>query len=120
MQGGKVYIGSDFSNSPEWMSLFMEGFQDADVEMLYGNEEIKMRCDYILYVFTPNSEGISTIINVVNDSNHLKGKVLFCVLNEDDKFSSHQLKSIIATGKMIELNGGEWFDKIEDVIKFLA
>jgi hypothetical protein len=62
---------------------------------------------------------METIFNVVNDSNHFKKKIVFLVLNETNGFTTHQVKSLIATGKMVKLNGGEWFDNWNHLIEFL-
>jgi hypothetical protein len=122
MDSVKLYIGSEFAGSTEWMSLLKENVKGLNVDLFSENTQIKEECDFILYVFTPNSDGVSTIINAVNDSNHLKEKTIFCVLSEvfDEKFTSHQEKSLIAAGKMIELNGGNWFKNMDEVLEFIV
>ncbi len=117
----KVYVESDSSSSSEWRSFFKENVKDLGIELFSENSQFKEQCDYVLYVFTPSSNGVSAIINAVNDSNHLKEKTIFCVLSDvgDNNFTAHQEKSLIATGKMIELNGGKWFTNSDDVIQFI-
>ncbi|NOQ71128.1 MAG: hypothetical protein GQ574_03940 [Crocinitomix sp.] len=115
----KIFIGSNGKEPSEMEQLFEGKFDAKAIEFVHGNDKFKRNCNYFLYVFTPTTEGIKTIINVVNDSNRFKSKVIFLVLNEADEFTPHQVKSLIATGKMVELNGGKWFDKLETMIEFL-
>lgn len=86
-------------------------------------EELKQRkiCDYVLYVITPKMTGVYSIAELIDDSNKQPKKTIFCYLKEDDgkEFSKAQIKSLEATGKMVETNGAFWFDSLKQVAKFL-
>jgi hypothetical protein len=80
-------------------------------------EELKQRkiCDYVLYVITPKMTGVYSIAELIDDSNKQPKKTIFCYLKEDDskEFSKAQIKSLEATGKMVEANGAFWFDSLK-------
>lgn len=86
-------------------------------------EEIKQHkeCDYCLYVITPKMTGAYSIAEVVDDSNKRPEKTLFCILSEDDEkyFSMGQMKSLAQVGKMVESNGGKWFQALYQVGDYL-
>lgn len=94
--------------------------KDLDVQFLHDKSQ-KKSCLYLIYIITPLISSINSIVNAVNDSNYFKEKTIFTyVLNENGKeFSSHQIKSLKATGKMIELNGGKYFQEYSEFIKFI-
>jgi Nucleoside 2-deoxyribosyltransferase like len=89
----------------------------------HENEELKQResCDYCLYVLTPKMTGVFSIAEVVDDSNKRPEKTIFCVLTTDEEqtFTSHQLKSMNAVGKMVAENGAKVFSTIEKVADYL-
>jgi len=70
---------------------------------------------------TTDLNGVSHIIEAVNDSNHWTEKTIFCTLLDatDEKFNDHQVKSLIATGKMIRVNGGNWFESEKALLDFI-
>lgn len=83
----------------------------------------KEDCDFILYVVSPEMYGMRVVIDAVDDSNHNTEKTLFCFLEHSDEaveFNPHQVKSLIATGKMIARNGAHWFTSLEDTVEFLS
>jgi hypothetical protein len=86
-------------------------------------EELKQRktCDYVLYVITPKMEGIYSIAEVVDDSNKRPEKTIFVYLLEDDDktFTKHQIKSMDATGRLVEDNGAKWFKSLDEVAEYL-
>jgi hypothetical protein len=114
----KLFIANNTKEPSVWKQLFDDKLDSKTIDVVYGDDKQKRNCNYLLYVFTPTTEGVKTIINVVNDSNRFKSKILFCVINEEDKFTPHQVKSLKATGKMIELNGGRWFNELDSLIEF--
>lgn len=77
--------------------------------------------DYVLYVITPKMTGIYSIAEVVDDSNKRPNKTLFCYLEVDGEnvFSSHQLKSLKQTAKMVAGNGGKTFISLDEVASYL-
>jgi hypothetical protein len=98
-------------------------------------EEIKQRknCDYVLYVITPNMEGVYSIAEVVDDSNKRPEKTVFCFLKKDKKgeefgmsydivdkeFTQGQLKSLKQVEKMVEENGAKVCSSLKDVASYL-
>lgn len=98
-------------------------------------EEIKQRksCDYVLYVITPNMEGVYSIAEVVDDSNKRPDKTVFCFLKKDKKgqefghsyeivdtdFTKGQIKSLKQVTKMVEENGAKVCDSLKDVASYL-
>jgi len=92
------------------------------------NEEAQKReiekretCDFVLYVITPRMTGVYSIAEVVDDSNKRSEKTLFCFLDVDGDaaFSSGQLMSLRAVGKMVQRNGGTWLLDLEDVARYV-
>ena len=86
-------------------------------------EEIRQRktCDFCLYVITPKMTGTYSIAEVVDDSNKRPERTLFLILEADEShiFEPHQLKALKQVGKMVEANGGKWFQQEIDLIDFL-
>jgi hypothetical protein len=86
-------------------------------------EEIEQRknCLFVLYVITPLMMGVYSIAEVVQDSLTKKGKTLFCVLEEDGgkSFDKGQLKSLNMVKNLVEDNGAQVFDSLEDIADFL-
>lgn len=81
-------------------------------------EELRQReiCSDLLYVITPRMSGVYSIAEAVDDSNKRPEKTIFAIgLDFDDDgelmtFDKAQMKSLIAVGKMIENNGGKFFN----------
>lgn len=86
--------------------------------------EIKARqeSDYVVYVITPKMTGFYSISELVDDSNKRPEKTIFCFLSkdEDNEFSEHQRKSLIATGEMVKSNGATWFKTLEEIADFFS
>lgn len=103
-------------------------------------EEIHQRetCDYCLYVITPRMTGVYSIAEVIDDSNKKPEKTIFCFLDMDKSdykmkadndgntvrnyvcsFDKAQKKSLTQVGKMVERNGGKFFNSLQDVADFL-
>jgi hypothetical protein len=125
----KVFLGGT-CNGSEWRDQLIphlnidyfnpvvaEWNQEAYQRELHEREH----CDFCLYVITPKAKGFYSISEAVDDSNKRPEKTVFCFLTEDAKeqYSSHQLKSLVATRKMIEANGGSAFETLEEVAAYL-
>jgi hypothetical protein len=86
-------------------------------------EELLQRatCDYCLYVITPKMTGVYSIAEVVDDSNKVPEKTVFCFLVEDgdQAFTDSQLKSLSCVGRMVQRNGAHWFYSLDAVACFL-
>lgn len=79
-------------------------------------------CDYVLYVITNKMTGIYSIAEAVDDSNKRPHKTIFTIIEEFDTqvmFTPHQIKSLQATGKLIENNGGKFFKSLEEIANFV-
>ncbi len=116
----KIFIGTT--------SAYMTQLQESlGAKITWTNQPSEKKgCDAILYVATPDLSGVGHIIDVVNDSNHWKEKTLFySVMNEkpipfSEEFTPHQIKSLVATGRMVRVNGGHWFETENELKEFLT
>ncbi len=113
-----------FNGTPsKYMTQLQESMDNA-IEWT-DNPKEKADCDAVIYVATPDLEGVNHIIDAVNDSNHWKEKTMFFSTMEEQpmdfgaSFNPHQIKSLVATGKMVRLNGGQWFEKEEEMKQYL-
>lgn len=139
----KVFLGGT-CNGTDWRDklismLNIDYFNpvvDNWTEECY-QEELRQReiCDYCLYVITPRMTGVYSIAEVVDDSNKRPEKTIFCLLTIDTNpalsyttapntpehifFTNAQLKSLDKVGIMVENNGGQYFDTLEDVAEYL-
>ncbi len=86
------------------------------------NPAEKSNCDVLLYAITPELKGAKHIVDLVNDSNHSTSKTVVCTLLDagEGAFNDHQKKSLIATGKMVQVNGGTWLESEAALIDFLT
>lgn len=85
-------------------------------------EELRQRetCDYCLYVITPLMKGVYSIAEVIDDSNKRPQKTLFCLLSQDKiLFTDAQELSLKRVGMMVKINGGKFFQNLEQVAEFL-
>ena len=143
----KVFLGGTCAGST-WRDIFIQYHLDESVsyfnpvveewiEECYQEELLQRQiCDYVLYVITPLMKGVYSIAEVVDDSNKRPSKTIFCVLDTETilkdfdicsnelvyetlTFGKEQLKSLHKVGQMVRTNGGEYFNCLEDVAKFL-
>ena len=117
----KILIGNQ-EQDLAWKPAFDKHSDSLQYEEVTDVSD-KEACDFILYVVSPEMYGMMAVIDAVNDSNHSPGKTLFCFLEEGEseaEFNSHQVKSLVATGKMVARNGGHWFRSLEDTVHFLS
>ena len=126
----KVYLGGTMNGS-KWREnlviphLKIEFFNP--VSEIWNEETYKRdlkeheNADFRLYFITPKMDDFYTVIDVIDDSNKKPDKTLFCFLNIEDgvEFSKHQTKSLVAIGKMVQRNGGRWFESVEELLGFL-
>jgi len=84
-------------------------------------KELKAReeSEVVLYYITPAMTGVYSIAEAVDDSNKRPTKTVFYFDSEDGGFDKHQVKSLVATGKMIEKNGAYWAKTYDELINFL-
>jgi len=95
--------------------------EDWTTEAQEAEEQAKKESDFRLYVITPNMEGVFSICEATDDSNKTPETTIFVVLPEykDNKFYKGQLKSLIATAKVIRDNGAQVFSSLESTATFL-
>ncbi len=117
----KVYLETPGGKSSMKDELLMK-MKDTSVEIIIDSAAEKSDCSKYVYLITPELKGINGIVNAVNDSNHHATKTVFCTLMEDDgkRFTEHQIKSLVATGKMVQVNGGVWCENMEEIVSYLG
>lgn len=66
-------------------------------------------------------KGTYSIAEVVDDSNKRPEKTIFCFVTKDgkDEFDKEQIKSLDKVGIMVKENGGQYFNSLNEVVKFL-
>lgn len=79
--------------------------------------------DYVLYVLSRVYSTYS-IAEVIDDSNKRPEKTICCIINEKLSngklaLNSQELKHLDQVGKMVERNGGKYFNSLENVAKYL-
>lgn len=92
---------------------------DYDLETESSN---RAGCDLLVYIVDCSMHSIKPIIDVVDDSNHHPSKTIFWYNAEEIEgtaFNDHQIKSLAATGKMVQRNGGNWMQTLEDTFNHL-
>lgn len=131
----KVFLGGTCNNST-WRQYFEQRLtidyfnpvvDDWNEECYLRELQERADADFCLYVLTPLMVGVYSIAEVVDDSNKRPEKTVFCFLNDDIvfgtgeqiHFSVAQDKSLKAVGKMVERNGGKWFETLEECVEFL-
>ena len=86
--------------------------------------ELKEReaCDICLYTITPKMMGVYSIAEVVDDSNKRPEKTVLIILAEegDLSFSDGQFRSLHASGKIVQANGGLIFYTLKSFIEHLC
>lgn len=90
-------------------------------------EEIRQKeheCNIHLYVITPKMKGVFSVAEAVESAMTEDKKCVFCILGIDggDEFDKAQIKSLEATGSMIQRHNGIWvgnFDDLPDVLNQL-
>lgn len=95
----------------EGIDYFNPIVDDWNEEAQKREYEEKEICSHLLYIITPNMEGVFSIAEAVDDSNKRPKKTIFIYmpseLAQNDKlFTKGQLKSLEAVRNMISNNGG--------------
>ena len=102
----------DFFNPvvPDWTE------EDYKKELVAREES-----DFCLYVITPKMTGVYSIAEVIDDSNKRPERTIFCFLEKDgdEEFNKDQIKSLVATSKMVAKNGGVVEGSLKEVAEFL-
>jgi len=80
----------------------------------------RKKCDFCLYVITPEMKDVYSIAEAIDDSNKRPEKTIFCFGDYGDKeFDEDQFKSLDKVGKMVEANGGRYFARLKDVALYV-
>jgi len=86
-------------------------------------EELKQRenCDFCLYCITPKMMWVTSIAEVVDDSNKRPEKTILILLDSDgdDKFNEGQWKSLQNVKNMVIKNGGKYFKSLKSAANFM-
>lgn len=83
-------------------------------------EEIRQKnevCDIHLYVITPKMKGVFSIAETIESAMTEGKRCVFCILGIDgpDEFDKAQIKSLEATGAMVERHNGIWVKHFDDL-----
>jgi hypothetical protein len=101
-----------------WFNPVVENWTEADMK-----KEIEERnvCDICLYFITPKMKGVYSIAEAVDDSNKRPLKTIFAYTGFDktNSFDMSQMTSLKQVGKMVINNGGQAFESLDEVIKYL-
>ena len=123
-----TWNGSNWRNSLRNLlkSDYMDIFDPTNVEKwdktaIENENKEKQISDYIIFVITPEMQGVYSIAEVTDLSNKRPNNTIFCVLNEygDKVFNSNQRKSLNAVYNLIKDNGVKCFDSLEEIADFL-
>lgn len=131
----KVFLGGT-CNGSKWRDVFIPMLKEIGFDYFHPvvgdwNEEAQQReieerrkVDFCLYVITPKMQGVYSIAEAVDDSNKRPEKTIFCLLTtpafEEELFTCSQVNSLRAVGYLIERNGGQFFESLEDVKEYLG
>ena len=125
----KVFLGGTCNNSTwrdelipmlkiDYFNPVVDEWTEDDYKKeLYEREN----CDYVLYVITPAMKGVYSVAEVVDDSNKRPEKTIFCVLKQYDnkEFKPDELKSLIATVKMIHGNDAKVCKNLKEIAEYV-
>ncbi|WP_286161310.1 nucleoside 2-deoxyribosyltransferase domain-containing protein [Clostridium sp. KNHs214] len=125
----KVFLGGT-CNESLWrndlikllkIDYFNPVVEDWTEECMAEERKQRKECDYCLYTITPKMMGVYSIAEVVDDSNKRPNKTIFCLLETDDNdiFTKSQVYSLNQVGKMVERNGGKYFNSLKEVANYL-
>ncbi len=122
----KVFLGGTWNEST-WredlipmlkIDYFNPVVDDWTMECQIEEIEQRFKCDFVLYVITPQMTGVYSIAEVVDDSNKRPEKTIFCVLDYDGEFTLAHRKSLEAVETMVAANGAICFGCLEAVSNF--
>ena len=125
-----VFLGGT-CNESEWRNDLIQMLEinyynpvvpDWTPECMKEEQLQKKKCDFCLYVITPKMTGVYSIAEAVEDSIKRPEKTIFCFRlldGRDDRFTEEQIKSLVQVGKMVERNGGKYFDNLIEVSTYL-
>lgn len=125
----KVFLGGT-CNESQWreklipmlsIDYFNPVVEDWTPECIEEERKQREICDFCLYVITPRMIGLYSIAELVDDSNKRPLKTVLCILEADEEliFNKGQMRSLGQVASMVRSNGGQCFNKLNDVAKYL-
>jgi len=126
----KVFLGGT-CNGSEWRDKFIPMLNCEYFNPLVENwtredqlREVKERetADILLYVITPEMNGVYAIAEVVDDSNKRPDKTIFVLLREGadgSVFGYDVWKSLTAVSVLVQRNGAKFSYRLEDVADYI-
>ena len=125
----KVFLGGTLNGSrwrdeliPKLKIDYFNPIVDNWDETSQSREEHeKESSDFLLFVITPLMEGVYSIAEVVDASNKIPDKTLFCILDSDGgkTWSEFKRNSLHAVEKLVESNGAKVFNDLDEIASFL-
>lgn len=126
-----VFLGGTCNESP-WrdhlikmlrsnMQYFNPVVKDWNNKAINEERINKVKCDYHLYVITPEMKGVYSIAEVIQSAYSRNKTTIFCVLKSYNEkiFDDAQLRSLKQVAKMVIGSGGFYFGSLEIVAEFL-
>lgn len=103
------------------ISYFNPVVLDWNKDAQANEEREKEICQFHLYVLTPKMTGFFSIAELIDDSNKIKDRTLFCFFESDghSKFDEFQMKSIKSISKMALKNGAIEFKNLDEIATYL-
>lgn len=86
------------------------------------NEEFqKKSADFQLFVLTPLMKGVFSVAEVVDASNKIPERTVFCVLESDEGkvWDDFNTRALAAVKDMVKSNGAFVFGSLEEIAEFL-
>lgn len=125
----KVFLGGT-CNGSTWrdklipmlkIDYFNPVVENWSPEMQDIEDQEKEKADFRLYVITPKMTGVYAIAELIDDSNKIPEKMLFCFLVNDEgqEFSVHQVKSLAKTKQMAMKNGATTCSSLKEIAAIL-
>lgn len=127
-----VFLGGTCSEST-WREELIAMLDDTKVsafnpvvddwnEEAQANEDFhKENDDLMLFVLTPEMQGVYSIFEIADLSNKRPNRTVFCVLNERDgkSFNVMVQKNMIKIKKDVAKNGAKVCDSLKEVAEYL-
>lgn len=126
----KVFLGGTCANS-KWrdnlipmlkINYFNPVVKNWTPECQRVELQQRETCDFVLYTLTRTYSTYS-IAEVVDDSHKRPEKTIVCVINEElngkPVLSKRDLKGLDAVARLVERNGGKYFNSLEQTAAYL-
>jgi hypothetical protein len=107
------------------IDYFIPKLDDLTDDGIESENEEKLTCDYYIYVISPSTSELYTLVETINISNKEPEKLIFIVLEEDrvyDRLKSFNLKDLNclkAIKKIVTNNGAQVFPNLLEAVLYL-